>query len=191
MIDKEAFDGCTNLTIHGVAGSTAQRFAEAMDIPFVAEDYPGSFQDVNGDRFYGVPVLWAAENGITTGYTDNTFRPNRTCTRAEMVTFLWRLEYCPEPSTTETKFTDLRKGSFYEKAVLWAAENGIVNGVSETSFAPMRPSNAVKWWRCSIVWTRNPSMILPLVLHSRMWTRKRTADGSIMTPCAGLHRTTL
>ena len=139
MIDQSAFEGCTNLTIHGVVGSTAQRFAEAMDIPFVAEEYPGSFDDVDGGRFYGVPVLWAAENGITTGYTDNTFRPNRTCTRAEMVTFLWRLEYCPEPNSMETKFTDLRKNSFYEKAVLWAAENGIVNGVSETKFCPNAP----------------------------------------------------
>lgn len=55
MIDQFAFEGCTNLTIHGVVGSTAQRFAEAMDIPFVAEEYPGSFDDVDGR-----PVLWGA-----------------------------------------------------------------------------------------------------------------------------------
>ena len=138
-IDSSAFEGCTNLTIHGVKGSTAQRCAEAMDIPFVEEEYPGSFPDVVGGHFYSVPVLWADQNNVVFGYEDGTFRPERTCTRGEMVTFLWRLAYCPEPSSMESRFTDVKKGSYYEKAVLWAAEQGIVSGVSDTLFCPKQP----------------------------------------------------
>lgn len=138
-IDQTAFEGCTNLTIHGVAGSTAQRYAEAMGFPFVEEEYPGSFPDVAEGCFYSVPVLWADQNNISNGYLDGTFRPERTCTRAEMVTFLWRMAYCPEPSSTESKFTDVLKDSFYEKAVLWATEQGIVQGVSDTLFCPDQP----------------------------------------------------
>ena len=81
-------------------------------------------------------VLWAVENGITNGYTDGTFRPNGECTRAQVVTFLWRAEGSPEPERTDNPFTDVSPSAYYFKAVLWAVENGVTTGNSSTTFNP-------------------------------------------------------
>ena len=94
------------------------------------------FIDVKEGAFYFEPVLWAVEKGITTGTTATTFAPDAFCTRAQIVTFLWRNAGSPEPKTTENPFTDVKEGTFYYKAVLWAVENGITTGVSKTAFAP-------------------------------------------------------
>ena len=94
------------------------------------------FVDVPADAYYYDAVLWAAENGITGGVDDTHFAPNATCTRAQAVTFLWRAAGSPAPKSSEMPFTDVAAGSYYETAVLWAVENGITKGTSDTTFTP-------------------------------------------------------
>lgn len=94
------------------------------------------FNDVAEDSFYHDAVLWAVENGVTTGTSAATFAPNATCTRAEAVTFLWRAMGSPEPTTTANPFTDVSPDAYYYKAVLWAVEQGITAGTGATTFAP-------------------------------------------------------
>ena len=93
------------------------------------------FVDVPADAYYYDAVLWAAENAITSGTTDTTFSPNAPCTRAQIVTFLWRAAGSPEPKGTQS-FGDVTAGSYYEKAVAWAAENGITGGTGDGKFSP-------------------------------------------------------
>ena len=96
------------------------------------------FGDVPDGVWYADAVAWALENGVTVGTSESTFSPNHTCTRAQIVTFLWRAAGCPEPTLTESPFTDVAAGSYYYKSVLWAVENGITTGSSATSFSPRR-----------------------------------------------------
>ena len=93
------------------------------------------FVDVPADAYYYDAVLWAAENGITSGTTDTTFSPDAPCTRAQIVTFLWRAAGSPEPKGAQS-FSDVTAGSYYEKAVAWAAENGITGGTGDGKFSP-------------------------------------------------------
>ena len=95
-----------------------------------------SFTDVADKAYYRDAVEWAVENGITKGTTATTFSPNATCTRAQAVTFLWRAAGSPEPKTSTMPFTDVNAGSYYYDAVLWAVENGITKGTSDTTFSP-------------------------------------------------------
>ena len=95
-----------------------------------------SFEDVPDGAYFFDAVQWAVKNGITNGTSETTFRPNNNCTRAQAVTFLWRAAGCPTPETSELPYEDVVKGSYYEKAVLWAVENGITNGTSATTFRP-------------------------------------------------------
>ena len=95
-----------------------------------------SFTDVADKAYYRDAVAWAVENGITKGTTATTFSPNATCTRAQAVTFLWRAAGSPEPKTSTMPFTDVNAGSYYYDAVLWAVENGITKGTSDTTFSP-------------------------------------------------------
>ena len=95
-----------------------------------------SFTDVADKAYYRDAVEWAVENGITKGTTVTTFSPNATCTRAQAVTFLWRAAGSPEPETRAMPFTDIPVGSYYYDAVLWAMENGITKGTSDTTFTP-------------------------------------------------------
>lgn len=81
-------------------------------------------------------MLWAVENGITSGTSATTFSPNAVCTRAQAVTFLWRAAGSPEPGIAENPFTDVASDSYYYKAVLWAVEKGITSGTSATTFSP-------------------------------------------------------
>lgn len=99
-------------------------------------DNENPFTDVlTGDYFYD-PVLWAVKENITSGTTDTTFSPNESCTRGQTVTFLWRAAGSPEPQTTQNPFTDINEGDYFYKAVLWAYENGITQGTSDTEFSP-------------------------------------------------------
>ena len=88
------------------------------------------FADVRTGAYYYKAVLWAVENGVTTGTSAATFRPDQTCTRAQIVTFLWRAEGQPEPESSKNPFADVKSGEYYTKAVLWAVENEITKGTS-------------------------------------------------------------
>lgn len=96
----------------------------------------GVFVDVATGSYYEDAVDWAVENGITTGVSANRFDPNGVCTRAQAVTFLWRAAGSPAPRSRTMPFTDVPVGSYYYDAVLWAVENGITKGTSETMFSP-------------------------------------------------------
>ena len=98
-----------------------------------------AFRDIDRDAYYFTPVIWAVNRGITTGMDETHFCPEQLCNRAQVVTFLWRAAGKPEPSTTENPFRDLPAGSFYEKAVLWAFENGITTGTDASHFSPDSP----------------------------------------------------
>lgn len=96
------------------------------------------FADVKPNRYYYKAILWAYQNGITAGTSETTFSPNEPCTRAQIVTFLWRMEGSVEPAITDTPFTDLKPSAYYWKPILWAYENGITAGTSATTFRPGR-----------------------------------------------------
>ena len=96
----------------------------------------GVFVDVATGSYYEDAVDWAVENGITQGTDDTHFSPDGICTRAQAVTFLWRAAGSPKPETRAMPFTDVPVGSYYYDAVLWAVENGITKGTSDTTFSP-------------------------------------------------------
>lgn len=93
------------------------------------------FDDVSVDAYYFDAVKWAADKGITGGVSDNLFAPDDGCTRAHIVTFLWRAAGSPEPKSM-TSFTDVTASAYYAKAVAWAVENGVTNGTTATTFDP-------------------------------------------------------
>ena len=93
------------------------------------------FVDVPENSYYAKAVDWAVEKSITNGVDENHFAPDATCTRAQAVTFLWRALGCPEPKAAKSAFTDVTDANaFYYKAVLWATENGVTNGIGDGSF---------------------------------------------------------
>ena len=94
------------------------------------------FIDVPAGSYYEDAVVWAVEKGITSGTSATTFNPNGICTRAQAVTFLWRAAGSPAPKTKVMPFADVKAGSYYETAVLWAVEQGITKGTSDTMFSP-------------------------------------------------------
>ena len=94
------------------------------------------FSDVKEGAYYYNAVLWAVEKGITNGTSDKTFSPDETCTRAQIVTFLWRYEEQPAPAGTNNPFADVKPNAYFDSAVLWAVETGITNGTSATTFDP-------------------------------------------------------
>lgn len=97
---------------------------------------PDTFMDVPKGSYYEKAVDWAVKNGITAGTGDNYFMPDGICTRAQAVTFLWRVAGSPTPKTEVMPFEDVPEGSYYYEAVLWAAENEITVGTSATTFSP-------------------------------------------------------
>lgn len=118
---------------------TMPRSAVTVEAVFTAAAAEGTFADVSPDAYYADAVEWAVANGITGGTTATTFSPNNPCTRAHAVTFLWRAAGEPEPETTAMPFTDVAEGAYYYDAVLWAMENGITEGTTETTFSPDAP----------------------------------------------------
>ena len=96
----------------------------------------GVFVDVATGSYYEDAVDWAVENGITQGTDDTHFAPDGICTRAQAVAFLWRAAGSPKLKTRTMPFTDVPAGSYYYDAVLWAVENGITKGTSDTTFSP-------------------------------------------------------
>ena len=94
------------------------------------------FTDVSKTDYFYDAVLWAVENGITTGTSRTRFSPYATCTRAQAVTFLWRSSGSPAPKNSRMPFTDVSPSAYYYDAVLWALEEGITTGTSSTTFSP-------------------------------------------------------
>lgn len=103
----------------------------------IQEKHNISFADVPSTAYYAEAVQWAVEKGITEGTGANTFSPNLSCTRAQMVTFLWRAAGCPKPNNTgDVQFADIDRNAYYYEAVLWAVEQGITNGTGNGAFKP-------------------------------------------------------
>lgn len=94
------------------------------------------FSDIAKESWYYKAVIWAAEEHITTGTSENTFSPNKSCTRAEAVTFLWNMNSQPKTMNSENSFSDVNKNKWYEKAVNWATAKGITTGTSKNTFSP-------------------------------------------------------
>lgn len=111
-------------------GDTYQEYIPKLTNPFV---------DLNKNAYYFTPVLWAVNNGITSGMDETHFVPDGICTRAQVVTFLWRSAGKPEPTITANPFRDVPGGCYYEKAVLWAYNTGITMGTDALHFSPTAP----------------------------------------------------
>ena len=109
------------------------------------------FTDVPADSYYYDAVLWAVENGITKGTSSTTFSPDDTCTRAQIVTFLWRSEQSPAAGSSNP-FTDVSADAYYADAVLWAVKAAITTGTTRTTFSPdaecTRAQIVTFLWRC-------------------------------------------
>ena len=97
------------------------------------------FEDVRESDFFYDAVQWAVSRGVTDGTSPTTFSPEEICTRAQVVTFLWRAKGEPEPKEMRSSFTDVEAGGYYEKAVFWALEEGVTTGTDDTSFSPDDP----------------------------------------------------
>ena len=138
-VDKGITTGATPTTFNPGAGCTR---AQVVTFLWRAAGKPeptsatNPFEDVAADQYYYKAVLWAVEKGITQGTSPTTFRPDRTCTRGQIVTFLWRYSDQPEPGKADNPFADVPAGQYYYKPVLWAVEKGITKGTSETKFSP-------------------------------------------------------
>lgn len=98
-----------------------------------------SFTDVDGQSYYYDALVWAVGAGITNGTSGDTFSPDAPCTRAQMMTFLWRAAGCPEPENASNSFLDVDGDAYYLKALLWAVERGVTNGTGAGRFSPDAP----------------------------------------------------
>ena len=123
---KDKGDGKFTFTMPASKVTVSAEFAEIETLDFA---------DVSTDAYYYEAVKWAAKKGITGGTGDGTFNPNGSCTRAHIVTFLWRAAGSPAPKST-VSFADVPAGSYYAKAVAWAVENGITLGTGDGTFSP-------------------------------------------------------
>ena len=113
---------------------TYQGKTTTFEVEIIAVTVP--FRDVDKDAYYAAAVDWAVSNEITNGTSASTFSPEEGCTRAQVVTFLWRAAGKPDPASSTNPFTDVKPGAYYYNAVLWAVEKGITNGTSGTTFSP-------------------------------------------------------
>ncbi len=111
-----------------------------VEASFAKTEQPGKtgFTDVSASAYYADAVAWAVSQGITTGTSATTFSPDASCTRGQIVTFLWRAAGSPSPKGTSS-FADVPAESYYAQAVAWAVENGITNGTGEGTFSPDTP----------------------------------------------------
>ena len=132
-IDGKSVGAVKSYTFENVKGNHT---IKAIFMKANSNPQTGVFVDVPEGSYYEEAVAWAVENGITKGTSDTTFDPNGICTRAQAVTFLWRTAGSPAPKTSTMPFTDVKAGSYYYDAVLWAVENGITKGTSATTFSP-------------------------------------------------------
>lgn len=125
-------DGCLYESSIEPSSSTSVDFTLDGDAP----ENNFRFTDVPESAYFYEPVLWAVENGVTSGTSATKFSPYEDCTRGQVVTFLWRAAGCPEPESSYNPFSDVPSNAYYHDAVLWAAEEGITTGTSRTRFEP-------------------------------------------------------
>ena len=107
-----------------------------IKVTFAEDNSLNLFRDVPSDAYYFEAVRWAVANNVTNGTSATTFSPEEGCTRAQAVTFLWRIAGKPAPTESKNPFTDVKESEYYYNAILWAVEKGITNGTSKTTFAP-------------------------------------------------------
>ena len=129
---KDNGDGTYTFTMPASKVTVTAAFAEKKAEPIAPEKL---FADVFAEGYYYEAVKWASENGVTGGIGENLFGANLPCTRAQIVTFLWRAAGSPEPKGM-SGFADVSADAYYAKAVAWAVEEGIVSGTSATTFNP-------------------------------------------------------
>lgn len=130
-------EGNANVTVIAAGSENYNEANIIVEITVVAKKAKENpFTDVKESEYYYDAVLWAYENGITSGATATTFNPEETCTRAQIVTFIWRAMGEPEPESDSNPFTDIKYSEYYYKAILWAYQNGIANGITSTTFQP-------------------------------------------------------
>lgn len=129
---KDNGDGTYTFTMPASKVTVTAAFAEKKAEPIVPEKL---FADVSAEEYYYEAVKWASENGVTGGIGENLFGAKLPCTRAQIVTFLWRAAGSPEPKGM-SGFVDVSADAYYAKAVAWAVEQGIVSGTSATTFSP-------------------------------------------------------
>ncbi len=120
-----------------------------------AKSFENPFTDVSESAWYYDSVMQLVKSGVVKGTSESEFTPNAVCSRAQAVTMLWRAAGSPEPTAKTTSFTDVKAGSFYEKAVLWAVEQGITNGTTDTTFSPDAP--CVRAQIVTFIWRANGS----------------------------------
>ena len=125
-------DGTYTFTMPASKVTVTAAFAEKKAEPIVPEKL---FADVSAEEYYYEAVKWASENGVTGGIGENLFGANLPCTRAQIVTFLWRAAGSPEPKGM-SGFVDVSADAYYAKAVAWAVENGVASGIGGGLFAP-------------------------------------------------------
>lgn len=129
---KDNGDGTYTFTMPASKVTVTAAFAEKKAEPIAPEKL---FADVSAEEYYYEAVKWASENGVTGGIGENLFGAKLPCTRAQIVTFLWRAAGSPEPKGM-SGFVDVSADAYYAKAVAWAVEQGIVSGTSATTFNP-------------------------------------------------------
>lgn len=160
---KETWSGNFSWNLDGTGLTDPDGYADMSaaeilaDLFGDAETQPSQkgFNDVKPGDYFHDAVNWAVEKGITTGTSATTFSPNASCTRAQIVTFLWRASGSPEPKTASNPFTDVAANAYYCKAVLWAVENGITTGTSATTFSPGAPCTRAQG--VTFLWRANGS----------------------------------
>ena len=132
LVDGKSVGAVKSYTFKNV---TKDHTIEAIFMKSNGNPQTGVFIDVAEGSYYEEAIDWAVEKGITNGVSSNMFAPNDPCTRAQIVTFLWRAAGSPAPKSMSS-FTDVPADAFYAKAVAWAVENGITSGTGESKFSP-------------------------------------------------------
>ncbi len=139
VTDKDGNEITVNKVDENTFTFTMPKSRVTVSATFVEEkdsDIANKFTDVPAGEYYSDAVAWAVENGVTEGTSETTFSPDLGCSRAEIVTFLWRAAGSPEPENAGNSFTDVNTDAYYGKAVLWAVAEGITNGTGGTTFSP-------------------------------------------------------
>lgn len=151
QIEKVVIDNGDNDDDDDYGGSSSGTASKPSGGTTEKEEEKTSFVDVVEEAYYAPAVKWAVENGVTSGTSGTTFSPDQACTRAQIVTFLWRAAGSPVSANGLMPFEDVSVDAYYYNAVLWAVENGITNGTSATTFGSdqicTRSQSATFLWR--------------------------------------------